>query len=403
MSENNNTSWFKRNGKLLLGIGISIVLILLSFVVQNHVGFEIPWWARLFTYLSFLSAFLFIYILCVKNKRVLLANIILLFLLVITVEIACFFLLGMPSYFRPKFEKVDLPDDHIAKQIGVIPFADSVYHEVKMNGTDTVFDSRVSIDQFNKRVTPGHDSTKTDFALFFGCSICNGYGLNDDQTLAYYYQHSLKNVNAYNFGISGHGTNNVLARIENQDLTQQVSEKNGVGLYIFFWDHIYRAIGSMCRYTSWVHAEPYYTMENGKLIRKKDFKEGRKEISAWYEKLYQTNIAKYFELDLPLALNDSHYDLVSEMVLESKKKYKAQFGNDDFYIVIYPSYKEFTDEQMNRFKYFLKKKGIQIIDLSEFISYGSKYTFNGDPHPNAYANKLVAKELEKRIRLKKFN
>jgi hypothetical protein len=229
--------------------------------------------------------------------------------------------------------------------------------------------------------------------LFFGCSIGFGFGLEDDQTLAYQVQEQSKNTNSYNFCISATGTNHMLAQFQYRDLSKQVAEKDGCGYYIFFWDHIYRAIGTMHRYTEWLHLAPYYEMKDGKLVRNKSFKDGRAFISGMYERLYQTNIVKYFEADLPLKLNESHFDLVSEMVLETKKEYEKQFGNDKFYLVFYPNYVAYTPEEMRIFQSYLTKKKIKFIDLSKVITYQGKYTLGGDSHPNAETNKLIANYL----------
>jgi hypothetical protein len=102
---------------------------------------------------------------------------------------------------------------------------------------------------------------------------------------------------------------------------------------------------------------------------------------------------KYFEADLPLKLNDSHFDLVTEMILQSKKEYQKQFGNDKFYLVFYPNYIAYTPEEMRIFKSYLNKKKIKFIDLSGTITYSGKYTLDGDSHPNSETNKLMAKYL----------
>lgn len=386
-------SFVKANKRTFLVLLAGIISLFCFNVTKNGIGSEIFGWLRLWKYASLLLLLICFYILFLKGKKVILANLTLVALLVLLLETILFFVLGMPSAFKKDFSVPDLPENHIARQVGMTYYADSVYHDIKVNGTDTVFDVHYSIDHMNKRITPGFDSTKKNYALFFGCSIGFGYGLEDDQTLAYQVQQQGESTNSYNFAISGTGTNHMLAEIQYRDLSKQVTEKDGCGYYIFFWDHIYRAIGTMHRYTEWLHLAPYYKMENGKLIRHKLFKDGRPFISSMYERLYQTNIVKYFEADLPLKLNDSHYDLVTEMVLETKKNYEKQFGNDKFYLVIYPNYVAYTPEQMQIFKSYLKKKKIKFIDLSQKIVYQGKYTLPGDAHPNAEMNELMAKYL----------
>jgi hypothetical protein len=329
----------------------------------------------------------------VQSKKIILANIFLLFDLILLVEIICFFLLGLPSCFKKDFSPPKVTEDHIAKHAGSVPYADSVYSALLVKQNDTVYNVKYSIDHFHKRITPGHDSSKKNHSIFFGCSIAFGVGLNDDQTLAYRFQQESDQFNSYNYGLSGHGPNNMLARLKYQNLSKQVVEKNGVAFYIFFFDHIYRSIGTMSRYSEWVFNEPYYTMENDELVRKKGFKDGRPIISKIYELIYQTNIVKYFKLDFPLRLNKNHFDLVCEMIKESKKEYQKQFGNNNFYCVMYPSHVNWTPEDFKSFKDCLTKKGIDYIDLTQYIDYSYKYTLGGDPHPNANTNQLLAKEL----------
>lgn len=390
---NRFTSFVKANKRTFLVLLAGLISLFCFNVTKNGIGSEIFGWLRLWKYSSLLLVLICFYLLFLKGKRVILANLTLIALLILLLETVLFFVLGMPSAFKKDFSVPNLPENHIARQVGMTYYPDSVYHDIKVNGTDTVFDVHYSIDHLNKRITPGFDSTKKNYALFFGCSIGFGYGLEDDQTLAYQVQQQGESTNSYNFAISGTGTNHMLAEIQYRDLSKQVAEKNGCGYYIFFWDHIYRAIGTMHRYTEWLHLAPYYKMEDGKLVRRKLFKDGRPFISSMYERLYQTNIVKYFETDLPLSLNDSHYDLVTEMVLETKKNYEKQFGNDRFYLVIYPNYVAYTPEQMQIFKSYLKKKKIKFIDLSHKVVYQGKYTLPGDAHPNAEMNKLMAKYL----------
>lgn len=387
---------------------IVLILAMISFYyyneTKNGIGDEIFGWLRLWKYASFLTILTCFYLLFLRGKRVILANLTLIVLLLFLLETILFFVLGMPSAFKKDFSVPALPENHIARQVGATYYPDSIYRDVKVDGNnDTVFDVRYSIDHMNKRITPDFDSSKTNYALFFGCSIGFGYGLEDNQTLAYQVQEQSPNTNSYNFCISATGTNHMLAQFQYRDLSKQVAEKDGCCYYIFFWDHIYRAIGTMHRYTEWLHLAPYYEMKDKKLVRNKLFKDGRPFISDCYERLYQTNIVKYFEADLPLKLNDSHFDLVSEMVLESKKAYEKQFGNDKFYLVFYPNYVTYTPEEMRIFKSYLTKKKIKFIDLSKVITYQGKYTLGGDSHPNAETNKLIAKILLQRSKKQQLN
>ena len=183
--------------------------------------------------------------------------------------------------------------------------------------------------------------------------------------------------------------------MQNENLKKGVPEKEGTAYYVFFWDHINRAVGAMEHYTGWSHTSPYYYFDDGKLVRDRAFVDGRYWQSKFYAIFSQSGIRNYFKIEFPVRLSTSHFDLVSEMILESKKEYKKQFGNDNFVVLIYPSYKNYSAKEMKEFLGYLKKKKIRFVDLSNVIKYSGKYTLKNDGHPNSEANAIIAKELYK--------
>ena len=130
-------------------------------------------------------------------------------------------------------------------------------------------------------------------------------------------------------------------------------------------------------------------MNAGKLVRDRSFVDGRYWTSKYYEYFSQSAIKKYFGIEHPIRLNESHYDLVTEMMLETKKEYKKQFGNDNFVVVIYPAYKDYSTTEKKEFLGYLRKKKIRCVDLSNAIEYGGQYTLNGDAHPNSETNAIL--------------
>jgi len=347
--------------------------------------------------------FLSIFLLSLTYKKIIIANLAMICILIAGLELTCFILLGMPIRAVKVFKLPNVSEDHIASKVGSVPYADSIYHSIKLNENDTVYDVRYTIDSFCKRNTPGHDSLKKQYALFFGCSFAFGEGLQDNETFSYYFQELSGTSNAYNFSYSGFGTNHMLARLEFEHLPKQVKEKDGAAFYIFIWDHMYRSIGTMARYTDWLQNAPYYTFENGKLVRRKMFKDGRKFISGCYEQLYMTNIVKYFKIDLPPRLFDYHFETVTEMIKQSEILYEKQFGNKNFYVIFYPSYDVRKKEEYDKLKYFLDKKNIRYIDLTQFINYDMRYSLDGDSHPRASTNKIMATETLSRLKKKTFS
>jgi hypothetical protein len=384
--------WRKhRVGILILVFGSA--LFYASVVILRGTDPIMPYWVSLMRYASYFSLFLGLLLIVAKRKWYIASNVIVVVMLVLIVEIVCFWLIGFPDQTIKTYEVQEFAHDNRARYLGYSARTDTSYTEHKMgpNG-DTLFSATYTLDEMGHRVTPEIDSTNGKYSLFFGCSIALGYGLNDDQTLAYHFQNESKSK-AYNYAWNGYGTNHMLALIQNEKLNEEVKEKDGTGYYIFFWDHIFRSVCSMKYYTKWLYTSPYYYLDGDKLVHDRTFVDGRYWQSTFYEYFSESAIKNYFKIEHPFKLNESHFDLVTEMILESKKEYKEQFGNDDFVVVIYPTYKVYTGGQMKEFLSYLRKKKIRYVDLSNTIKYSGKYSLNGDPHPNSETNALLAKKL----------
>lgn len=378
---------------IFFGLLSGVLLIILYYGIYANINYNIRWWVRSIAYGGYFTFFLFLYLLLIKLKKVVPSNIVLLCLLITTVEIVCFIVLGAPNAFKDNFisnAKI-LPKDNIVRNVGGMFEADSIYHFVKVNNKDTVYDVHYSIDDYHKRITPGYDSTKNKYAIFLGCSITFGQGVEDTETMPYYFQKFTKKFNCYNFAVPSHGTNNVLARFQYQSLKNQVREKAGRAYYIFYWDHIRRSIGSMSHIGWTANCPYYYENKDGKLERKGNFIDGRKFTTAFYQSVYQTNIVNYWGLDLPFSINASHIDLVTDMIEEIKNDYEKQFGNDHFYCVMYPDWEANKDSTLLQlFRDDLKKKNVQFMDLNSF-PYTQDKTLGGDPHPNPETNREITR------------
>lgn len=371
----------------LIGVGCW----LLQYKYQRWVLHMVPAETTFFKLIAYLCFFTIPYLFFLKIKKFWIANTVVVIPVLILIEFTCFLLLGSPDRLIKNFEQPDISAEDLKIVLGDAPFPDDTIHDVK----EGVFDVQYMTDEYSRRITPGYDSSRTSYALFFGCSIAFGYGVNQDETMAYYYQ-NYANCNSKNYGYNGYGSNQILARFQHEDLSQQVEEKEGVAYYLFFWDHIRRSIGTMNRYNEWLANAPYYYLEDGELKRDGTFRSGRGFISGFYEYAYRLNTIRYFGVDFPVKLNENHYNLVSEIILETKKEYAKQFGNDEFYLVFYPSWKDYEEEELTAFKSYLDAKGVEYFDLNTFMEYQTENSLGEDPHPNAETNKVLAEELYRR-------
>ncbi|MDN5210584.1 hypothetical protein QQ020_00955 [Fulvivirgaceae bacterium BMA12] len=294
--------------------------------------------------------------------------------------------------YTKKFFKYD-------KLLGYTCIPDIKVNSIKkvINGQDTlaVYNVRYTIDSLSRRLTPLTAKSKLDkqYALFFGCSFTFGEGVNDDETYPYYFSKTDSAFIPYNYGLCGYGTQQMLAKLQAGNLRAAISEPNGIAVYLHIPMHINRVIGDMFVHNIWGANMPCYDLEAGELIHKGSFKNGRPFISKLYSFLGKSNALRYFNVNFPVKMNSHHFDVTSRLIEKSYQTYKRQFGNDNFFVVIY--------HQSDEIKSRLQKKGIKVLDYSDTFDISAK-EFQIHPqyekHPNAHAYQILAEKLLADIR-----
>lgn len=383
---------------------IGLILFCAFLLLYRRQETTIPAWLTLLKFTSWFFLLIPLFLFFTRKKKYLLSNLFLVGILMIAVELIFFFLLGMPNKQKQFFSKPDITNRMDSPSVlGTAPHADTSYMDLKYsedNPADTAYYARYTIDKNYRRFTPDHDSTRKKYALFFGCSITFGQGLNDNETFPYAFQKLTQEYNSYNYGYIGYGTNQMLARLQHENLSESVQEKDGIAFYVFFDGHINRNIAAMST-VSWTQAGPYYYLKDNELIRKGTFQTDRFWTTSIYKLLSQSSIFKYFKIDLPFKYTKEHFQLTVRTIKEAKKEYQNQFGNDEFYVITFPSYHFISEEDYLYFLELLKDEGIKCYDLRNIINYTGKHTFNGDPHPTAQTDEMIAEELVKRMKNEK--
>ena len=137
-----------------------------------------------------------------------------------------------------------------------------------------VYDVNYTTDEFSRRITPWSSRGPVDkFALFFGCSFMFGQGVMDNETLPYYVGELTSRYRPYNYGGIGYGPQQMLAKFQERTLPREVSERQGVLIYLLIGDHVNRAIGSVQVHNDRGIGMPFYTVDSdGMLVRRGNFK-----------------------------------------------------------------------------------------------------------------------------------
>ena len=138
---------------------------------------------------------------------------------------------------------------------------------------------------------------------------------------------------------------------------------------------------------------PYFHEVGNELKHDGLFKDARRIRSWFYEILLKSNILKLFKIGYPFTISEADYELTAEIMAQASRDYKKQFGNDNFYVIIYP-----TTVDSSLIIRLLKQKGVKVLDYSKlFNPTDKKYAIPYDEHPTALANEVLIKHLVKDI------
>lgn len=109
------------------------------------------------------------------------------------------------------------------------------------------------------RLTPNNNVNSRICLNIYGCSFAYGYGIEDSETITAYLQKKLPQYNVKNFGITGAGAHQMLARLEFDIDSNELGQcDENIFIYEIIPHHIYRSIGAF--------KGPKYENINGEIV-----------------------------------------------------------------------------------------------------------------------------------------
>lgn len=244
-----------------------------------------------------------------------------------------------------------------------------------------IYDVGYSVFEPGFRYTKGNENSDNIY-IFLGCSFTFGGGLEDNETLPYYFSSSMNFKNGVlNFALAGKATNTVL-NIFNHDIAASFIGQRNVKRFIYglMQDHLYRNFNVSC-----YGANDNWIYKSGKWIRTKQPFGIFKIIFARsyiFQKIVDPKIEQY---------NKNFYE---DYLLENFKeidKIIIEKYNSKLTIIIWPDV--FLNERLLK---GLKELNIDIIILPEYFN-SEEYKIKDNRHPNAKANKEIANILMKHL------
>ena len=230
------------------------------------------------------------------------------------------------------------------------------------------------------RYTKCNENSK-DTYVFLGCSFVFGDGVNDDETLPYYFSDILNfKYNILNYGISGKGSNSAL-NILNVGLNENLKYKH------FFFSLIEDLIDRNFRLQIGEYPNDRFVFSNNKSeIIKYPYYEivNVFKRSNIFRKIFLPRIQEY---------NKKYYEDYMIQSLEEMNKIVEEKYNSKLTIIVWD-----IEKYNNYFIDKLKNTNLDLIFLDEkFSSHDKGYRIKNDSHPTAKANKEIAEILYNHI------
>lgn len=237
-----------------------------------------------------------------------------------------------------------------------------------MYPSQLVFEANYTFDSKGRRETTSIPGNKEQVSIFFGDSQLFGEGLNNNETLPYYFESLNPTYQSFNYGFLGHGPAQMLYRINTEEFQSEFRDKKGKAFFLYRDDAIKTSVGEI----PWGDGYPKYEIINSEL----------QYVGAFGGDSYKPD-----SMYLPSMYTDYDYKLTLEIFKEINKKLPKGI---EFYVVAIPL--SFTNYKMQD---LLESNNINFLNFySTDLEYltGKKARFLDGVHTK-YSNQILAKRL----------
>jgi hypothetical protein len=278
--------------------------------------------------------------------------------------------------------------------------------KMSLNGRE-IFNVTYSTDGYSRRITPFKNAGRAEkFALFFGCSFTFGQGVQDEETLPSCVGQRTPRHRPYNYGVIGYGPQHVLIKLEDSSLRREIEENEGILVYTYLHDHVYRVIGTVNHHGK---ERPYYVLDsNGDLQRKGNMVSGRPGLALWYWFIGKSQMAQFFQLGFDSRIEEYDIKRTAKIIIEARNAFSRFFSRSEFYVLLYPNPASRSAGSLavrEKLLMHLEDANVNYLDYSELFdpsdpSQGLR--IEGDPHPTPKAYRLVAERLANDLEIREL-
>ncbi|MBI5674277.1 MAG: hypothetical protein HZC48_00415 [Nitrospirae bacterium] len=286
-------------------------------------------------------------------------------------------------------------------------------------GDSILYDITYTVGKDGLRTSPKAKKEDATAILFFGDSFTYGESVSDDETMPYVTGVITNGEYAiYNFGISGHGPQLMLAQIEHGEADSAIKHRPQYAIYYFIPDNIIRLKGLRW----WLIDGPQYVMNRKgdivsspakKFLLKMNVKLRRSYLyNNLYQRLYKVKITSDTQFlsninktdDRSWGEGEDEIDLkliktFAGVVDKSRKLLESKYPGIKFHTIFWDEEKDLGDVVIEE----LRKKGIVTHKVTDILPgsfiYDNKnpYRVPYDGHPTPLAHKIIANYIVKEI------
>lgn len=276
---------------------------------------------------------------------------------------------------------------------------------------EIIYDVTYSTNENGWRKIPSSNANSKKCFLFFGDSFTYGEGLNDDETLPFFFGKEMKDYQIFNFSLHGYGPHQALALILSGEVERVLSDKKCESinaLYESLIDHIRRANG----FSAWEQGNkntPKFKTINNQVV----WINANKNLKEKINLIHELSLTKYGRKSYLLKMldtqtykfkqeyNELYFAILSTMENELKTRLNASFT-----LFLWDTSNLSKDLEKREFEAILKwlKNGqMQYFLMSQvaddYKDNRLKYGIHKDDlHPNALANEKIAEFLATKIK-----
>ncbi len=275
-------------------------------------------------------------------------------------------------------------------------------------GDRNLYDVACKTDAAGRRLTPCDCRDESArLALFFGCSMTFGLGVQDGETLPARYCAHTPGCVSLNYGLAGYGPQQMWLQICRQGVLKQFRARRGIIVYTFIDDHVNRLIGTPSIVSEWPYPLPWLGLQDGRVEHHGTFFDRAPLQYLFLHYVDRTHLARFIENRMPRRQappqpSDKAVDLLAKIVLECVDTAKTQCPALEFHCLVFPKFassqwgKPLTDR--------LRSANVRVLDYSELFENTQRTMdelfFDDNSvcrwgHPRAIGYDLLAQQLSR--------